>query len=87
MARSNLNWEPSKNTLAAQKYWTEHGYTFKLYRRFISKDYYTVSKDGFDFNFQVYSSPGCPVDGQMRDFERMRETAYKLHTLQAQAGK
>lgn len=85
MAHSDLNWEPSKNTLAAQRYWTGHGYTFKLYRRVISKDYYTVSKDGFDFKFEVYNSPGCPIKNQMRDFERMWDIAYQVHLLK-QAG-
>ena len=81
MARSDTNWEASENTLAAQRYWTGHGYTFKLTRRFITKDYYLVSKDGFDFKFEVYNSPGCPIRNQMRDFERMFEIARQVHQL------
>lgn len=81
MAHSNLKWEASENTLAAQRYWTGHGYTFKLTRRVITKDYYLVSKDGFDFKFEVYNNPACGIKDQMRDFERMFDTAYKLFKM------
>lgn len=82
MARHDERWEASENTLAAQRYWTGHGYTFKLTRRFISKDYYRVSKDGVEMKFEVYNSPGCPIRNQMRDFERMFDMHRQVSKLE-----
>lgn len=55
MARGNghLEWESSKDEQYAEKWWTDHGFTWKLIKRFISKSVYEVSKDGTTMNYEI----------------------------------
>lgn len=60
MARGNghLEWESSKDELYAERWWTEHGYTWTLKKRFISYSQYEISKDGMAITYDIPSTPG-----------------------------
>ena len=55
MTRGNghLEWESSKQEQYAERWWTDHGFTWKLKSRFISKSTYEVSKDGIEFECMI----------------------------------
>ena len=55
MARGNghLEWDSSKDEKYAENWWTEHGYTWSLKKRFISKSVYEISKDGMTINYEI----------------------------------
>ena len=45
MAKGNghLEWESSKDERYAENWWTKHGYSWRLIKRFVSKSVYEVS--------------------------------------------
>ena len=51
--KGHLEWESSKAQKAAETWWTEHGFEWKLIKRFISKSEYEISKDGYTMNYEV----------------------------------
>lgn len=55
VARGNghLEWESSKDEKFAENWWTEHGFSWKLTKRFISKSVYAVTKDGVTVNYEI----------------------------------
>lgn len=61
MARGNghLEWDSSKDERYAEKWWTEHGYSWTLKKRFISKSVYEISKDGITHDYEV---PNAKID-------------------------
>lgn len=60
MAKGNghLEWESSKDEKYAEKWWTEHGFTWTLKKRFISYSQYEVCKDGTAMLYDIPSTPG-----------------------------
>ena len=59
MARGigHLEWESSKNEKYAEKWWTDHGFTWTLKKRFVSYSQYEVSKDGTAMNYDIQNVP------------------------------
>ena len=55
MARGNghLEWESSKHEKYAEQWWTDHGFTWALKKRFISKSVYSVTKDGITMEYEL----------------------------------
>ena len=55
MARGNghLEWESSKDERYAEKWWTDHGFSWTLKKRFVSKSVYEISKDGVKMNYEI----------------------------------
>lgn len=55
MARGNghLEWDSSKDEKYAENWWTDHGFAWKLKKRFISKSVYEVSKDGTTLSYEI----------------------------------
>ena len=55
MAKGNghLEWESSKDEKYAERWWTQHGYDWKLMKRFISKSVYAVTKGDLTVNYEI----------------------------------
>ena len=55
MARGNghLEWESSKHEQYAETWWTEHGFTWELKKRFVSFSVYAVTKDGMTMQYEI----------------------------------
>jgi len=60
--------EKTKTMRFAERYWKNHGYSFKLVKQYISKANYLVGKSGVTMK---YSIPGVWADGPgfMNSFE------------------
>ena len=72
MTRINPDAEFSKAALDAERWWTENGYTYKLTKRYLHKDVYTVSKNGVMVQFEI---PDTVTDskGNMDFFKKLFE--------------
>ena len=57
MRNGNLKWESSRNEEYAEKWWTEHGFAWKLVKRFISYSEYEVTKDDLTIKYQIQNIP------------------------------
>jgi len=78
VAYYNNDWEPSKMEKYAEKWFSDHGYQFRLLKRFISKSIYEVSKDGIACEYHVASKVADPA-GFMRGFEQFWGTYSKVY--------
>lgn len=72
MARSNFEWEPTEAELYAERYWKEHGYSYRLHKRYQSKSVYQVYKDGVECSYEVQHSIIHP-EKDMEFFEKLFE--------------
>lgn len=63
MARGNghLEWESSKDEKFAENWWTEHGFSWKLMKRFVSKSVYAVTKDGVKLTYEIPNDPNMNI--------------------------
>lgn len=62
----HLEWESSKDEKYAEKWWTDHGFSWKLTKRFVSKSVYAVTKDDITVNYEI------PNNGKM-DIKQLME--------------
>jgi hypothetical protein len=69
-AVGNLNWESSRDEQYVENYWTEHEYTWKLTKRFVSKSVYEVSKDGYIIEYEVPSVERMNPEQFVKNFEQ-----------------
>ena len=69
MAKSNVEWEPSKVEQYAERYWLVNGYDAKLIKRYVSKSIYEISKDGLTDGYEVPNTVKDPARF-MDEFER-----------------
>lgn len=67
MARSNLDWEASREEKAIEKWWLENGFSVKLLKRYQSKSQYELSKDGHTEKYELMSGI-TDVKGYIRGF-------------------
>ena len=67
MARGNghLEWESSKDEKYAEQWWTDHGFTWKLTKRFVSKSVYAVTKDDITLNYEIPNDSRLDIHGFM----------------------
>ena len=79
MARSDLNWEASRNSIVMEKLWEDDGYAYELVKRYMSKDYYNVTKNGTTINFAVYSDPKAKAKKQYEYFLHTFENIVNMH--------
>lgn len=63
MARGNghLEWESSKDEKYAEKWWTDHGFTWALKKRFTSYSRYEVCKDKATMTYDIPNVPGMDM--------------------------
>ena len=68
MARKNghLEWESSKHEQYAETWWTQHGFTWELKRRFVSYSGYAITKDNITVYYEI------PNNGRM-DIKKFME--------------
>ena len=78
MARHNEDWEPSAMEIYAEKWLKEHGFEFRLMKRYISKSIYEVSKNGLDCEYHIFSKVEDPA-GYMDGFQKFWETYEKVY--------
>ena len=80
MARSNLDWEASREEKAIEKWWVNHGFSVKLLKRYMSKSQYELSKDGHVRTYEVMSGI-TNVKGYLRGFEIFWDLACEYDRL------
>lgn len=63
MARGNghLEWESSKDEKYAEEWWTDHGFTWVLKKRFISYSRYEIHKDDMMMEYDIPSVPNMKI--------------------------
>lgn len=82
MARGNGHpeWESSKDEKYAEKWWTDHGFTWALKKRFISYSSYEISKDGMTINYDISNTPNMNIKRFMEGPAGFT-TAWNQHTV------
>lgn len=86
MARGNghLEWESSKDEKYAEKWWTDHGFTWTLKKRFISYSQYEVTKGDMTMYYEIPSVPNMNIKKFMEGpagFTKAWEHKTLLHNL------
>lgn len=78
-------WDISREEQYAINWWEAHGYDVIIRKRFISKDYCTVSKDGFSMDYDLLLGD-AKIDYKkyMQQFEKHFQLAKELDELKRQ---
>ena len=81
-------WDFSKGEKYAIKWWEDHGYSIVIRKRFISKDYCTISKGGFSFDYDLpLGDEKINYRKLMEQFERDFCLAMELDNLRREAAR
>ena len=79
-------WDFCKGEKYAIKWWESHGYSVTLNKRFISKDYFTIEKDGFSMRYELpLGDSKINYGAYMQTFDRDFQMAKAFEQMKKEA--